>query len=660
MAKITINEISQNYLWSVGSSTFATVALPITAAWGPGYMEPSLLGDDVDASTVLEGTTFKHFPSTQAGLESFIATYRGPASNYRLAKDYSFQMAQTLLAAGYDVLTCRLAPGVKAEGAFTEKLPEATPPVTPPVGGAGKAADGAGATGDGTTETATPTAPTTPDPSTTPTPRKLTLKAKYPGTFGNTLRVVIKKVPNRNYYNAVTYVKDAAGTKTAVENIIFVFDIDDSTDTILHIDEVESNFFDFVNDGFTSDDVQFTTEYIDLAGGADKAPLAETDTAETLLKAAQAKAKVRYDDANADYVKAFDALITAAASFDITKAAIIDYKEWLYNSAINVYSLLTDKLSYSPQRIISPGWDDQNFSELTGEIYKDRFSRLSPMHEVLMKVAYQSRCATALLDVPKSLGRQYVHNESENENEVGYAQMLARYVPASSDLDVNSGLFSSHSALCAPWATYSYVGTTRKAPASPSFLTLMIQRAMILNQATQYEWALPTKRTHNLDIGKPDYTITKKQLDEWQALEGVGVNIITDVPDLGATLWGNSTLFEVPPATYQALANLSTRYLVNAVENQIYRCGTQVTFSYNNGNAYSSFYAGLTPLLDNMKTVGAITGYKMRMSADIDANARVNANTILGKLWLTIEGVVNDISMDLIALPPTASLETLG
>ena len=180
---------------------------------------------------------------------------------------------------------------------------------------------------------------------------------------------------------------------------------------------------------------------------------------------------------------------------------------------------------------------------------------------------------------------------------------------------------------------------------------------MLLNQTIQYEWALPSNRQHNLTIGKLDYKVPHKLLNEWQSLEGIGVNVITVLPDLGTTLWGNSTLFEVPPATYQALSNLSTRYLVNAVEDTVYRCGINITFQYNNEQAYNEFYAGVSPLLDTMRNVGAIEDYYITMSADIDANDRINANTVIGKIYLVVYGVINDIVVDLIALPQGTDLD---
>ena len=72
---------------------------------------------------------------------------------------------------------------------------------------------------------------------------------------------------------------------------------------------------------------------------------------------------------------------------------------------------------------------------------------------------------------------------------------------------------------------------------------------------------------------------------------------------------------------------------------------------------YSSFYAGVTPLLDTMKNVGAIDDYYVRMAADINGLDQVNANTVVGKIYLVVNGVINDIIVDLIALPPGSDLD---
>ena len=107
----------------------------------------------------------------------------------------------------------------------------------------------------------------------------------------------------------------------------------------------------------------------------------------------------------------------------------------------------------------------------------------------------------------------------------------------------------------------------------------------------------------------------------------------------------------VPVATYNALQNLSTRLLVNAIENVAYKCGLSITFQYNNSEAYSKFYAGVTPILDTMRNVGAIEKYTIEMSADIDSLDSVNLNSVLGQISIWVRGVINDITIDLVALP---------
>lgn len=768
MANIVINEVSQNYTYNIGNSQYASVALPITSSWGPGYYDPEAEG--VTADQMLEYASWSRFPANQKGLEAFVSTYRGPAANYRLVKDYSYQMAMTLLTAGYDVLVCRLCPGTKAQGTLSA--------------GEGKA---------------------------------ITFKAKYPGSFGNNLFIELRKITyagTSTYWNLITYVVDSSGIKTSVENIAFVFDLEHSSDNLLQWSEVESAFVTLTVNGVTDADT-FDTSTVLLVGGTDKAAdaitepknvkgdatptpttqwvtgyrkfVAETDdgkvkykydtTDKKFVEDAQVEAEnayvasrfklntpetaVAYDSsatyevgayciqsdtlykcntaiteaeeftpahwteqaclkftlqsgasvgffesgavastsgttnylyvessetdqlnesiyeeilalASARYAQAgyvgtswttspyYMALETLANSTDTTQLSSIKYKEWLFTQctgttqADGIYSLLKDKLTYNPNRIISPGWDDQDVNFITDGNPPSTDLVVSPMHKTILDTAYYSRCATGYIDIPSSLPRSDVWNDTTDKT--GYAQKLARYSPAAGN-DVNNRLFSSHCALFAPWGQYVYVGTSRMSTASPAFQALMIQRAQILNQALQYEWALPTNRKHNLNLGKLAYNVPKKLLDQWQSLEGVGVNVITDIPDLGTNIWGNSTLYEVPPATYQALANLSTRLLVNAVEDVVYRCGISITFQYNNDQAYNKFYAGVTPILDTMRNVGAIDDYYVTMSADINGLDQVNANTVIGKIYLVVNGVINDIIVDLIALPPSVDLD---
>lgn len=618
MAKIQINEISQNYMYNIGTNNYATVALPITSCWGAGYEDEDSTGMTTDEA--LELVKWTEFPATQAGLEAFIAAYRGPMSGYRMLENYSYQTAMTLLTHGYNVLTCRIACGAKAQGELV-------------IDGEGDKA------------------------------KKLYIKAKYSGSFGNKLRIILKKMNALSRWNLVVYVIDETGVQTAVENLTFVFDIENSSDILMHVDEISSNFITLIADPGVSDDAPYTDSAVRLDGGSDSLDFGDMAAKDILKKALDDYAKPRFvasgvDPDSVDDVEYIASLANLAegklGEVDASQAKVICTNEWIYTHAYNIYDMLTDKLSYAPNRIISPGWDDQNVNAITGATAKTRISTISPLHEKLMSVAYMSRCATAYIDIPRSLAKQYVYDDSEDTP--GYVQMLSRSQDDVVSGDTNIGYFATNSAVFAPWGHYIYASTSKQALASPSFLALVIERAMILNQPSQYEWELPQNRKHNLKIGKLDYTISKKYLDMWQTTEGVGVNCITDIPGMGISIWGNSTLYEVPPATYQALANLSTRKLVNAVENLAYKCGISITFSYNNNSAFQAFFAGVSPLLDAMRNVGAIDDYYIRMAADVNGLDSVRSNSVIGAIYLTVRGVVNDINIDLIALPDTADL----
>ena len=647
MADVVINEISQNYAYNIGTSTYATVAIPITSSWGDG-----LVGDDIDTES-LESVVWRRFPATQEGLEAFISAYRGPASNYRSLKDYSYQQALTLLTSGYDILTCRLSAGANAGGVINKAYTYTQVPAgeSAPVWAADTyyAQTGEGTAASPYVYTVLKSQPENWSTSYTNYYTRdaavagLTVNAKYPGSFGNTISVKVTKGTSGKYWNSIVYVTDTNGVATAVENKLFTLQEDHETDSVPVLADFESDFVVYTNTANLNDSAELLSDRVTLANGSDSASNDGT------LENAALFATLRYTLALGD-VGAESAYVTSIENATADPSSVCN-REVIFTLAYYAYDLLKDRLAYNAQRVVSP-WDDQDFGYLKlANGFTDSDFVISPLHTKLAEISYLARCTTALIDVPKGLTRAGVWDDTSTSG--GYAQKLARWLPSNIETD---GLFSTHYAICAPWGHYQYVGTGKQLTATPSFLVLMLQRAMIKNQAIQYEWALPTNRSHTLNIGKLDYTVTKKYLDEWQGRDGVGVNIITNIPGMGISLWGNSTAYEVPPATYQALANLSTRYLVNAVKDQAFRCGIAITFQYNNEQAYSSFYAGVSPLLDSMVSVGAIDDYYIRMSADINGLDSVNANSVIGKIYLVINGVINNITIDLIALPSGTDL----
>lgn len=640
MAKIVVNEISKNYAYNLNKPTFCTVALPITAAWGPGYMDPATLGKEKDE--VLDDTTWERFAATSAGLEQFVSTYRGPATDYRIRKDYSYQLAMTLLVAGYDVLVCRMIPGSFATKSFNLV--------------------------DRSAQKGT-----------------LNLRSKYAGSFAN--RVAIKFVPCKlvegepTYYNMIVYVVQEAGGMKAVENFRVTLNDQDSDYTF--IENIDSQFVDIevaleanvpvvpvgalITEGEAGDAKAESFVYT-FENGSDL-----TGTEATIDKVIEL-AKNRFKDVASEdcfYITELNKVKTAGNTSK-EKLAAIYAREWIFGEVRDVYALLEDKFAYSPNRIISPGWDDLDTEYLTGEKLNildensEVLDNVSPLHLAIMNTCYHSRCGAGLLDIPKSLPRSQVSIDSDDSVSMGYVQALATaavsekvvsyYEEEADALDENRSLYTTHSAMFAPWGQYKLVGMTSKVSVPPSFLALMIQIATIRNQTVQYEWVLPSNRKHSLDIGKLDYKVPHKLLNAWQDQQGVDLNIITTMPDLGTIVWGNSTMFDLPEATYQALANLSTRYLFNAIKDVVYRVGCGIVYTWNNSQAQSSFVTGCSPILDLMKTAGAIEDYYIKASEDIDVDGQVQAQSLLGFIYIKPYGIVNDLTVDLVALPAGSDL----
>lgn len=782
MANITINEVSKSYVYDIANSNYATVAMPITSMWGPG-IDYDTVKDNVGKLDQYSDV-WQNFNATQEGIEAFARAYRGASSLYRIEKDYSYQMALTLLASGYNVSTIRITQGgtanlygninqftyfdgtlAKDGNSFVRNLKVAPEDnilklfdndgKTFEIGGIfGEYINQSDATVSGDTATFTITQDSNvtitivkgePDPSDTLVPITITLTvsdedatwnsiskyiwnelsdktwnglggdvpltpiaynnvlsangttngllvnnntvhlvltnpregvedgkapaegvyyiasvvAKYPGTFGNRLVVDIRNNVyggNTTVWNATTYIIQDNGGITPAESLNFVLDYEQSTDSLYYIDEI-SEYSEYIGsislgnlvtlDGYKSGTYNSRLAVKDDGKGTDYNDAVASEDIST--KVAAAMTERSYDTYDAYYIAILGIVEDMVESEDISDALYLLDAQQKFTAYYLLLDMLKDKLSFSPQFIIAGGWDDMCVSMFDSGAGKFTVTpRVAPLHAKLMEVAYYSRCSCSLIDIPRDLPIDLV--KTENTQLPGYVEKLSQQG------DAMDNLYATHSALFTPWGHYTYVSMSRPVECAPSIEYLLIERAMIKNQATQYYWCLPTTRSHRLSFGKLDYKVSKSYLDSWQKEYGPDLNVVTNIPSLGLSLWGNSTLYNTPVATYQALANLSTRLLVNAVEDLVYRCGIAITYQYNNNDAYSSFVAGVTPLLDTMVNVGAIDDYYVRMAAGVNGLDSVKANEVVGLIYLTIRGVINDITVDLVCLPAGTDL----
>ena len=103
MSQITINEISQNYSYAAGNASFCSVALPITACWGPGYEDPAALGIDKAVFPGIQGGPLEHIIAGKA-----VALKEALQPEF---KDYAEQivknskaLCQTLIDRGFNIV----------------------------------------------------------------------------------------------------------------------------------------------------------------------------------------------------------------------------------------------------------------------------------------------------------------------------------------------------------------------------------------------------------------------------------------------------------------------------------------------------------------------------------------------------------------------------
>ena len=52
-----------------------------------------------------------------------------------------------------------------------------------------------------------------------------------------------------------------------------------------------------------------------------------------------------------------------------------------------------------------------------------------------------------------------------------------------------------------------------------------------------------------------------------------------------------------------------------------------------------------------MRDIGAIEDYAVNMQADINGLDQVNANSVVGTIVIVVNGVIENLTVDLIALP---------
>lgn len=512
--------------------------------------------------------------------------------------------------------------------------------------------------------------------------QEVRLQAKYPGTFGNNIKVRIKcglndsgfkigtvEVFDNNGYSG--HPNEIVSTDQLLELVSVAFDEDAATDNRPLITEATFSNLDtprFIVTGTSADvspsayptgmqvvSLLYGTDYATQIGsGAGAQPI----TAKDVLKIVAERFSTE-----SQFYTYIDAIARDYESNDQDALIRLYNQQIMYSRFYKTVGELTDPICYDWDALVQGIADDQYVPKSFLETNRDTFTmdyEVSTLVTRMIEVAANSKCGAALIGTPFGLPRGIQVGTGASVVKTG----ALKYKDAISQ--VVGSTYSTFGEVVGPWCktTLALSGANSWIAPEIAHLLLIINAKGVGGQNKW--WMVPAGMMGTGVVHSPEYKIKRKYLDLIQDHdEGVCLNPLMEVPGKGFTCFGNSTLWNKPLGSYNALQNLSTRFLTNRVKQRIWDTALQILFKYNNEDAYSHFYAGLSPLLDEMRAVGALTGneynpwgYRIIMNPDIVNLDRINANTVIGKVELAVTGVIDTVDVDLFLLPPTGFQET--
>ena len=511
----------------------------------------------------------------------------------------------------------------------------------------------------------------------------LRVVAKYPGSFGNNLKIRVRCSLNAKGYKIGTvevfdnnghtqHPNDIVPTDQLLEIVSVAFDAEAATDSQPLITEdtfanIETPMFFAMLTGVSIEPSEYPvgTTVFSLYAGTDYTLSCVTEDNEGETPTAQDVVNIvreRFDDFDSSFVDYINTIATAYATSDTNSLIRLYNQQMLYHNFEKCLPELTDPLNYDWDAVFCGIADDQyvpkSFLVANPTFHMDY--KVTTIMTKMVEIAANSKCGAAFIGTPFGMPRGI-------QTGVSSSAVRTDALKFKDDISAAVGtVYSTFGEVVGPWCRTTLVLSGANSWVCPELAHLLL----IINSSgtggINKWWMVPAGMLGTGVVHSPEYKIKKAYLDLIQDHdEGVCLNPLMEVPGKGFTCFGNSTLWDKPLGTYNALQNLSTRFLTNRVKQRIWDTALQILFKYNNEDAYSHFYAGLSPLLDEMRSVGALTGndynpwgYRIIMNPDIVNLDRINANTVIGKVELAVTGVIDTVDVDLFLLPPTGFQET--
>ena len=277
--------------------------------------------------------------------------------------------------------------------------------------------------------------------------------------------------------------------------------------------------------------------------------------------------------------------------------------------------MISDKSVYSVKYITSGGYPSVvcEVNEDTNVI--DALSARKKFADDLLAAAAERGDAVALIDYQMSADEKSFDTDPNSGS--FYAKMHRQF---------NDVANAEYGAMMYPWGQYSCgatLGRVETAETTDVYMPGSFAYMKCLAKAikTSPNWLAMAGVTRGLVPGLnqlmvPRNVVSNTIAEEMQPKFGyenhrLSINCITNIRPYGLTLWGNRTLKPVSRDGCVALNFLNTRNMLSDIKKVLYSTAKSLMFEQNSDTLWLRFKAGITPLLNQLKTGQGISDYKI-------------------------------------------------
>ena len=269
-----------------------------------------------------------------------------------------------------------------------------------------------------------------------------------------------------------------------------------------------------------------------------------------------------------------------------------------YSKFNSVYQNLRDKGEYSIKYITSGGYP--NFNVAGKNFYDD-----------MLACATSRGDCVALLDPVNEKQAELTYTSTTSL----YNQI---YTYVNTTIKTDNSKDASYGAAFYPWGVYTCSmqnGAQYELPATFGYLSCLANATKAGPNWVAMAGAARGVVT-NLNSLSLDNRLSNVIADTYQPTKGadrqnVAINAITNIKPYGLTIWGNRTLAEIDANGLTAENFLNTRNMISDIKKVAYTTAKSLMFEQNSDMLWLRFKAGVSPLLEKLKTGFGIADYKI-------------------------------------------------